>query len=411
MSTPILDRYLRTRARTEALTTTLSAEDMQVQSMPDVSPTKWHLGHTTWFFETFVLEPRPGFSPVDERYRVIFNSYYEQVGAKHPRPERGLLTRPPLTEVLEYRQRVDASMSELLGAEPAPELAATVELGINHEEQHQELLVMDIKHVLGSGALEPSFRDEPPPATAPTVDQGWRSFEGGTFEIGHPGEGFAFDNEGPRHPEIVGDFELSHRLVTNREWLEFINDGGYREPVVWLSDGWAWRAEHAVTAPLTWRRDDGWTQFTLHGREPLRLDDPVTHISFYEADAFARWAGARLPTEAEWERAASGRTVGGHFLDLANTNWHPRPPQDDEQPMQLFGDGWEWTQSPYSPYPGFRIAEGAVGEYNGKFMANQFVLRGGSFATPSGHVRATYRNFFHPHTRWHFSGVRLARDV
>jgi ergothioneine biosynthesis protein EgtB len=377
--------------------------------MPDTSPTKWHLGHTTWFFETFVLEPRPGFEPVDERYRIIFNSYYEQVGAKHPRPERGLLTRPGLTEVLEYRQRVDASIASLLETDPDPPLAQILELGINHEEQHQELMLMDIKHVLGASAFEPSFREEVPPLAAPTVEQRWHAFEGGTFEVGHAGTGFAFDNEGPRHAQIVTDFELAHRLVTNREWLEFVEDGGYRDPVHWLSDGWAWRAENAVAAPFTWRRDDGWSQYTLHGREPLRLDDPATHISLYEADAFARWSGARLPTEFEWERAAAEQTVEGHFLE--GTTWHPRPPVDTEGPVQLFGDAWEWTQSPYSPYPGFRIAEGAVGEYNGKFMANQFVLRGGCFATPSGHVRPTYRNFFHPHTRWHFSGVRLARDV
>lgn len=409
--TDLARRFRDTRARTVALTATLSAEDMQVQSMADVSPTKWHLGHTTWFFETFVLEPREGFVPVNPRYRVIFNSYYEQVGDQHPRPERGLLTRPGLAEVLDYRQRVDASMGALLESGLDADTATLVELGLFHEEQHQELLLMDIKHVLGCNPLDPSFRPGAPPPPGPAVDQRWHRFDGGTVRIGHEGRGFAFDNEGPRHDRIVGTFELAHRLVTNREWREFVEDGGYDQAPLWLSDGWAWRHEQGIGAPLTWRRDDdGWTQFTLHGREPLRENDPVTHLSYYEADAYARWAGARLPTEFEWEHAASGQPVAGHFLD--GTSWHPRPPAqgDPGRPAQLFGDGWEWTQSAYAAYPGFRPAAGAVGEYNGKFMANQFVLRGGCFATPAGHVRPTYRNFYHPHTRWHFSGVRLARD-
>ncbi|RKZ12224.1 ergothioneine biosynthesis protein EgtB [bacterium] len=403
-------RYRETRARTVDLTVTLSAEDMQVQSMNDASPTKWHLGHTTWFFETFVLEARPDFVPVDPDYRVIFNSYYEQVGEKHPRPQRGMLTRPPLNTVMEYRQRIDDSMGLVLEGDIAADVAAVVELGLNHEEQHQELLLMDIKHVLGLSPLQPAFRAEPPPAAGAVTEQKWHLFRGGTKDIGHDGGGFAYDNEAPQHKQIVGDFKLAHRLVTNREWLEFINDSGYDDPLLWLSDGWAWREEHGITAPATWRNADGWTQFTLHGREELRLEDPATHLSYYEAEAFARWAEARLATEAEWETAATGQAVEGHFL--TGTSWHPRPATGpDNVPAQLFGDAWEWTQSSYSAYPGYRPAAGAVGEYNGKFMANQFVLRGGCFATATGHVRASYRNFFHPHTRWHFSGVRLARDV
>lgn len=405
----LLTRFDAVRARTVTLTETLSAEDMQVQSMPDVSPTKWHLGHTTWFFETFVLERLGGFTPVDERYRVIFNSYYEQVGRKHPRPERGLLTRPSIDEVLDYRKRVDEAVVAALESGVPAEVEAILTLGINHEEQHQELLLMDITHVLAMGAFQAAFRPEAAPARRETPGQRWHDYAGGNASIGHDGHDFAFDNEGPRHEVILQPFALAHRLVTNGEWLEFVEDGGYDDPVLWLSDGWAWRIENEVTAPWTWRDDDGWTQFTLHGREPLRLEDPATHLSYYEADAFARWAGGRLPTEAEWESAAASHAIEGHFLD--GTSWHPRPPRETDGPTQMFGDCWEWTQSPYSAYPGFRPAEGAVGEYNGKFMANQFVLRGGCFATPTGHVRATYRNFFHPHTRWHFSGVRLAKDL
>lgn len=403
-------RYRETRARTLALTATLSAEDMQVQSMGDTSPTKWHLGHTTWFFETFVLEGREKFRPFDPDFRVIFNSYYELLGAQHPRPQRGLLTRPPLSRVLDYRTDVDGRVQELIAAGPDPAGLAILELGLNHEEQHQELLLMDIKHLLGASPLQPAFRPESPPLTEAAAPQRWHEFRIGTGSIGHDGEKFAFDNEGPRHQEVVGEFELAHRLVSNREWLAFVEDGGYANPVHWLSDGWVWRCEAMVEAPFTWLNDGSWSQFTLHGREPLRLDDPVTHISYYEADAFARWSGARLPTESEWESVAVDVEVQGHFLP--DTSWHPRPGSGPENaPIQLFGDAWEWTQSPYSAYPGYRPAPGAVGEYNGKFMANQFVLRGGSFATPAGHVRATYRNFFHPHTRWHFSGVRLARDL
>lgn len=404
-------RFARTRATTVALTGTLSAEDMQVQSMPDVSPTKWHLGHTTWFFETFVLEARDGWQTVDENYRVLFNSYYELVGAQHPRPRRGLLTRPSLGDVMEYRYQVDSGMDGLLQEHLDPRLESIIELGLNHEQQHQELMLMDIKHVLGCSPLQPAFRPEasPPARTAP--EQRWHEFSGATIEIGHDGDSFAYDNEGPRHRQVVPDFALAHRLVTNREWLEFIEDGGYTQPTLWLSDGWAWRVEAAANAPFTWLHEpEGWTQFTLHGRESLRLDDPVTHLSYYEADAFARWAGARLPTEAEWEYAASSRKPEGHFLE--QTSWHPRAARNtDEGPAQLFGDAWEWTQSAYSAYPGYRPAEGAVGEYNAKFMANQFVLRGGCFATSQDHIRVSYRNFFHPNTRWHFSGVRPARDL
>jgi len=404
-------RFAHTRAMTVALTESLTAEDMQVQSMPDVSPTKWHLGHTTWFFETFVLEGQIGWRTVDETYRVLFNSYYQQTGARHPRPQRGLLTRPALSDVLEYRHRIDSGMERLFQEDLDPELESIIELGLNHEQQHQELVLMDIKHVLGCNPLQPAFRPGTPPSSGTAPAQRWHTITGGTIDIGHDGSGFAYDNEGPRHEQLVPDFALAHRLVTNREWLEFIGDGGYTKSILWLSDGWDWRMDAAIDAPFTWLDEpEGWTQFTLHGREALRLDDPVTHISYYEADAFARWADARLPTEAEWECAAQGRPPAGHFLE--QTSWHPRAADAaNEGPVQLFGDAWEWTRSAYSAYPGYRPAAGAIGEYNGKFMANQFVLRGGSFATAQNHIRVSYRNFFHPHTRWHFSGVRLARDL
>ncbi|MEM6671631.1 MAG: ergothioneine biosynthesis protein EgtB [Planctomycetota bacterium] len=411
------ERFLRVRRTTEGLVGPLSAEDMQVQSMADVSPTKWHLGHTTWFFETFVLEAEPGFEPFDPAFRILFNSYYEQVGERHPRPRRGLLTRPRIAEVLAYRRHVDERLAALLETpERLGDRLELVELGLHHEQQHQELLLMDIKHVLSCNPLAPAYRAELAPKGRDAAPQEWHRFRGGLFEIGHDGDGFAFDNEGPRHRVHVDDFKLSSRPITNRELLAFVEDGGYETATLWLSDAWGrMQTEEPWRAPMYWQKRDGvWVQFTMNGLEPLRLDDPATHVSYYEADAYARWADARLPREAEWEVAARGRAIEGNFLE--DGRWHPRAytggeTDEADAPVQLFGDVWEWTQSPYCAYPGYQAAAGAVGEYNGKFMANQFVSRGGSWATSRDHVRATYRNFFHPWTRWHFGGVRLAKDV
>ncbi len=412
-------RFEAVRAATLALIAPLEPEDMQVQSMPDVSPTKWHLGHTTWFFETFVLEPRPEHRAFHLRFREIFNSYYQQVGERHPRPDRGLLTRPRLREVLEYREHVESQLAEILHRDPASlgeRALSLVELGLHHEQQHQELMLMDIKHVLGSNPLDPRYRPERAPDAGTAAPLHWHRVEGGLVEIGHDGRDFGYDNEFPRHRTWIEDIEIASRPVTNRELLEFVEDGGYQEPTLWLADAWDhMQNDDPWSCPMYWERRDGqWMQFTLHGLEPLRLDEPATHLSYYEADAFARWTGYRLPTEAEWENTARDLGVTGNFVE--NGQWHPRAyagdPADAEQgPVQMFGDVWEWTQSHYSPYPGFRAPAGAVGEYNGKFMANQFVLRGGCWATPQDHVRATYRNFFHPWTRWHFGGVRLVRDV
>ena len=412
-------RFERIRAATLALTRPLEAEDMQVQSMADVSPMKWHLGHTTWFFETFVLEPLTGHTPFHPRYREIFNSYYQQVGARHPRPERGMLTRPRLRDVLAYRQHVDEHLGTILRDDPqqlGAERLALVEIGLHHEQQHQELMLMDIKHVLGSNPLDPSYRPEAAPSSGEAAPLHWHRVRGGLVEIGHEGRGFGYDNEFPRHRAFVEDVDLASRPVTNRELLEFVEDDGYTTPTLWLSDAWDhMQSEDPWTCPMYWEQRDGqWMQFTMHGLEPLRLDDPATHLSYYEADALARWTGYRLPTESEWENAARDLPVRGNFVE--DEQWHPRPYDGDaddtaQGPVQMFGDVWEWTQSHYSPYPGFRAPEGAVGEYNGKFMVNQFVLRGGCWATPRDHVRATYRNFFHPWTRWHFGGVRLVRDV
>ncbi|MEM1450718.1 MAG: ergothioneine biosynthesis protein EgtB [Planctomycetota bacterium] len=417
------ERFARVRRTTLDLARTLEPEDMQVQSMPDVSPTKWHLGHTTWFFETFVLESEEGFEPFDPAFRVLFNSYYQQVGARHPRPHRGLLTRPRLAEVLAYRAHVDERIDELLRRDPEDlgERLALIELGLQHEQQHQELVLMDIKHVLSCNPLDPAFMDGAAPTSPESAPQELHRFGGGLVELGHRGEGFAFDNEGPSHRAYVDEFRLASRPITNHELLQFVDDGGYRTPTLWLSDAWdRIQTTEPWDAPMYWeRRDEGWMQFTLHGLEPLRLDDPATHLSYYEADAFARWAGSRLPRESEWEVAAAGRPIEGNLLEpdlRQGGQWHPRAyggayTDAADAPVQLFGDVWEWTQSPYAAYPGYRASEGAVGEYNGKFMANQFVLRGGSWATSREHVRATYRNFFHPWTRWHFGGLRLAMDA
>jgi dimethylhistidine N-methyltransferase len=404
-----LARYLEVRKATEALTRPLTAEDQLAQSMPDASPTKWHLAHTTWFFETFLLIPGlADYRPFDPRFGYLFNSYYEAVGPRHPRPERGLITRPSLDDVLAYRAHVDAGMKRLLAD---GEAGALLDLGLAHEEQHQELILMDILHLFAQSPLKPAYA--PPRAHSPAADPGPRGFmgvAGGLVEIGHDGEGFAFDNEGPRHQVYLQPYELADRLVTNGEWMAFMAAGGYRRPEYWLSAGWSAVQEEGWCAPLYWgEADGGWETMTLQGLRPVDPHAPVVHVSFYEAEAYAAWAGARLPTEAEWEHAAAGLAPAGNMLDRARLE--PAAAGRAAGVRQMFGDVWEWTRSAYSPYPRFQAAAGAVGEYNGKFMAGQFVLRGGACVTPTGHVRATYRNFFAPHQRWMFAGVRLARDA
>jgi ergothioneine biosynthesis protein EgtB len=400
-------RFTAVRDLSLALAAPLSDADATVQSMPDASPTKWHLAHTSWFFETFVLRDHvPGYRLHDARFPFLFNSYYEAEGRRHARDRRGMVTRPTLDEVRAYRAAVDAA---LLAALPtlAPEVQALVALGCHHEEQHQELLVTDICHLLSENPIEPAMW--PAPRKVPVEMPGpigWVAHPGGIVQIGHDGAGFAFDCEGPRHDTLLAPHAIADRTVTNGEWAAFIADGGYRDPRHWLADGWAWVKAEGIAAPLYWEeRDGGWTRFGLDGRRAIDPAAPVTHVSFFEADAYAAWAGARLPTEFEWEAAAAVHdSTGGNQLDVAGP-CEPRPAGG------FFGDVWEWTGSAYRPYPGFKAAEGAVGEYNGKFMSGQFVLRGGSCATPRGHVRASYRNFFYPHQRWQFTGVRLAKDL
>lgn len=423
-SHPLAARYRQIRAESGALTDHLPEAVANGQSMTDASPAKWHLAHTTWFFETFVLEAfEPGFRPFDPAFRVLFNSYYNGVGDKHPRAERGLIQRPDLAGVREYRQQVDRRLVELIERQIAPQtgdparrqrLAGLIELGLNHEQQHQELILTDVKHLLSRDPSLPAYQSGRPLAPVATRRPGWIGMPAGLYEIGHDGHGFAFDNEGPRHRVWLDDFELAACPVTHGEFRAFIDDGGYRRPELWLSLGWDMVRQAGWQHPLYWQRADrGWTTFTLHGPMPIDDHAPVCHLSYFEADAYARWAGARLPTEAEWE------VVAQRFDDLPAANLadsrrlHPAPPRTariDERPQQLFGDVWEWTSSSYSAYPRFAPAAGAVGEYNGKFMCNQYVLRGGSCATPAGHLRATYRNFFPPEARWQFSGLRLARD-
>jgi ergothioneine biosynthesis protein EgtB len=404
-------RYRAVRQLTERLCEPLAVEDYQLQSMPDCSPPKWHLAHTTWFFETFALAAHdPDHKPFHPLFNYLFNSYYEAVGDRWPRPARGLLSRPTVAEVYDYRRSVDERMLRLLDRADADALAAVaplVELGLNHEQQHQELILTDLKHGFALNPLRPAYAAVPGPrATSAAPPLRWEPRPAGLHWLGHGGGGFAFDNESPRHKVFVQAHEIASRPVTAGEYLDFLEDGGYDRPELWLSDGWAARRQHGWTAPLYWERStDGWRVFTLHGLRPLDPAEPVCHVSYYEADAYARWAGARLPTEAEWEVAAD-REVDGNFLESGRL--HPAP---DPGTGQFFGDVWEWTASPYTAYPGYRPAAGALGEYNGKFMCNQMVLRGGSCATPAGHVRPTYRNFFPPDARWQFSGVRLAKDV
>jgi ergothioneine biosynthesis protein EgtB len=417
-------RFASVRAATEALAEPLSPEDATAQSMPDASPVKWHLAHTSWFFETFLLESSAGYRPFDPAYRVLFNSYYHSVGEQHHRPERGLITRPGLAEVRAYRAHVDAAAGALLARDAlTPGQREVVELGLHHEQQHQELILTDLKHLLAKNPQQPAYREDAqrgaPAGAAPPL--AWHAYPGGLREIGHAGGGYCFDNETPRHRVFVHGFALASRLVTNAEFVAFVEDGGYERPELWLSDGWAAVCENGWRAPLYWQERDGERfQFTLAGLCALAPDEPVTHVSAYEADAYARWAGARLPTEAEWEVAAAKAEIAGNFVESGRL--HPAPVGSASRrapaglaaqtgPAQLFGDAWEWTSSAYAPYPGYRPPPGALGEYNGKFMANQLVLRGGSCATPRSHIRASYRNFFHPDARWQWSGIRLARDA
>lgn len=449
-------QYQQIRRATEQLSAPLSEADCAVQSMPDASPTKWHLAHTSWFFETFVLERESAaYQPFHPQFRVLFNSYYQSVGEQYARPQRGLLTRPALREVLDYRAHVDAQMQKLLNQPDrlTHELSAIIELGLQHEQQHQELILTDIKHLFSLNPLRPVYRaaSEPESATSPALR--WQRYDEGLYDIGHAGDGFAFDNELPRHRVFLNSFELAARAVTNREYLAFINDGGYERPEWWLSGGWLAVQEYGWRAPLYWQHEgDAWFTHTLTGWRAVNPDEPVTHISYYEADAYARWADDRLPTEFEWEvaanEAAQAATAGetdspqsaqrpqrdstgsviavssvtdfsapGNVAQNYNGNFvesgrlHPAPADAASTLAQMFGDVWEWTRSPYSPYPGFHAAAGALGEYNGKFMCNQMVLRGGSCVTPASHIRATWRNFFPPQARWQFSGLRLARDA
>jgi ergothioneine biosynthesis protein EgtB len=403
-------RFASVRQVTESLCEGLSAEDCQLQSMDDASPVKWHLAHTSWFFETFVLEPGlPGYAPLDSAYKVLFNSYYVGVGDRHPRPQRGLLSRPSLEQVWQYRRHVERGVLQLLERSAPQRLLDLVELGLHHEQQHQELILTDLKHHFSCNPLKPAYRPAPDEPATQTAPARFHRFEGGLVEIGHDGTGFAFDNELPRHRVWLQPFELADRLVTEAEVLAFIEDGGYQRPELWLSEGWDVCQRQQWQAPLYWRREGGqWLRFTLHGERPLQPASPACHLSYYEADAVARWAGARLPTEAEWEHAVQQSPQAfGTLLD--GGRFHPAPAAASQGPQQLFGDCWEWTASAYLPYPGYRTAEGAVGEYNGKFMVNQMVLRGGSCATPRSHLRASYRNFFPAAARWQFSGLRLAK--
>ncbi len=405
-------RLFATRRLSLELAEPLTPEDQTAQAMDDASPTKWHLAHTSWLFETFILARCEGYQRFDERFARLFNSYYDSVGPRHPRPQRGLLTRPTCEEVFAYRAYVDAGLREVFaeGGEGDPEITRLIELGLQHEQQHQELMLTDILNLFAHNPTRPRYRaahEAPAQVAAPLLD--FVALVGGVHEVGHRGAGFCFDNETPRHKVFVDDFRLATRAVTNGEWLEFMADGGYRRPTLWLSDGWAFIQREGITAPLYWEKHEGLrAQMMLDGLQPVEPSAPVCHLSFYEADAYARWAGKRLPTEVEWEVAAGGLPVEGNMLGAAVLR--PLPAAAGQGLSQMFGDVWEWTASAYLPYPHFRVAPGAVGEYNGKFMVNQQVLKGGSCVTPQGHVRASYRNFFYPHQRWQFTGLRLADD-
>ena len=411
MSAPseLATRIAEVRSFTEGLCATLDPEDMVVQSMPDASPVKWHLAHTTWFFETFLLAPRvPGFRPRDPRWTHLFNSYYVAAGSRHARAERGLLTRPTVKEVLAWRHAVNDQVHGFLASPPGhdPEALAMAELGLHHEQQHQELLLTDLQHALSRNPLEVAYRPVPEEGPTEVPPLRWVDHPGSRVRLGHEGDGFAFDNEGPAHDVLLRPFSLASRPVTAGEYVDFIRDRGYERPELWLWEGFHAAQAEGWRAPLYWSHEDGrWTRFTLHGRIPVDPGAPVCHVSYYEADAYARWAGARLPTEAEWEAVAASSPVRGQFVE---DGW--LVPRATGPSAPIFGGAWAWTASAHSPYPGYRPARGAIGEYNGKFMVNQLVLRGGSCLSPRSHLRATYRNFWHPRDRFQMTGILLARD-
>ncbi|HUI19997.1 MAG TPA: ergothioneine biosynthesis protein EgtB [Methylocella sp.] len=409
-------RLFKTRRLSLDLAAPLSPEDMTVQAMDDASPTKWHLAHTSWFFETFVLSPHlQGYETFDPAFNYCFNSYYEVLGPRQPRPKRGLLSRPSCERIFAYRAHVDAGLEELFGrgVETRSELAQVIEIGINHEQQHQELMLTDILALFANNPLRPAYHAPRPRAELAEADPlAWIAFSGGLHEIGREGDGFGWDNERPRHSEFIHAFRLADRLVTNAEWLAFIEDGGYRAATLWLADGWTLVNRDGWQAPLYWEERDGqWLAMSLEGLRPVERAAPVVHVNYYESDAFARWAGHRLPTESEWELAARDLPATGNTLASSALRPLPAAASHDGRPRQMFGDVWEWTGSAYLPYPGYRAPVGALGEYNGKFMIGQHVLRGGSCATPEGHARASYRNFFYPHQRWQFMGLRLASEI
>jgi ergothioneine biosynthesis protein EgtB len=413
--TYFIERYQSVRRFSEYLCEPLVTEDYVVQSMPDVSPTKWHLAHVSWFFETFLLFPAiPGYRSLHPQYAYLFNSYYNTLGERHCRPKRGLISRPTVEETYQYRKYVDEQVLELLeklDEERLMQFAPIITLGFHHEQQHQELMLTDLKHVLSCNPLSPIYRASPYANTSNVQNLEWIIFPEGIYWIGHEGEGFVFDNEVPRHREFLQPFQLASRLVTNGEYLEFIEDGGYQNPLLWLSEGWNTVRAEEWQAPLYWEKhDEHWQVMTLSGMREVAKAEPVCHVSYFEADAYARWAGARLPTEAEWEVAAQGVPVEGNFVESGL--YHPAPLNTASGKLaQMYGDVWEWTQSSYSPYPGFQPGPGAIGEYNGKFMCNQYVLRGGSCATSVSHIRPTYRNFFPANAQWQFMGMRLAKGV
>jgi len=414
----LAELYKAVREFSHTLAEPLEIEDYVVQSMPDVSPTKWHLAHTSWFFETFVLSKAlPDYKPPNPQYAYLFNSYYVLAGERHLRPKRGLISRPTVEETYSYRNHVDEGLLQFMenaGDKEWRDLASVIEIGIHHEQQHQELILTDIKHVLSENPLHPEYINKKKNGrTANTTQElRWVAFEGGIFNIGHQGDGFGYDNEYPNHKVYLNPFKLGSRLITNAEYMEFIEDGGYETPEIWLSEGWSSVETNGWIAPLYWQKQNGqWTEFTLSGLRKVAPDEPVTHVSYFEANAYARWAGSRLPTESEWEAAASNLEKDGNFVE--NLNFHPLSldKSSNGNPLkQMFGDVWEWTQSSYSAYPGYKTPPGALGEYNGKFMCNQMVLRGGSCATSKSHIRKTYRNFFPADARWQFMGIRLAKD-
>ncbi|NND72433.1 MAG: ergothioneine biosynthesis protein EgtB [Rhodothermales bacterium] len=409
----ILERYLAVRHQTDTLCDPLEVEDYVVQSMEDASPVRWHIAHTTWFFETFVLRPYlSGYTEYNTRFQYLFNSYYVQAGERFSRPDRGMLSRPTVREIGAYRSHVDHHMTELLSSVSDDEVLRVVEIGLNHEQQHQELILTDLKHMLSRNPLYPAYRNIESSSDQDPGAIEWTRFDGGLVEVGTNGPGFFFDNEGPRHKVYLEPFKLANRLVTNGEFVEFVEAGGYDHAPYWLSEGFATREREGWTCPPYWsKRDDEWHRFTLGGLQPVNPNEPVSQISYFEADAFARWAGARLATEFEWEHASMTVSHDGNFVDNGKYSVETADPGRSSELQGMFGNLWEWTRSQYSPYPGYEAEPGALGEYNGKFMSNQFVLRGGSFATARSHIRATYRNFFPAYARWQFTGIRLARDV